>query len=237
MGKWVHQKKYTTTLHTVLESFEHHRLVICDSVTGRLALVDWILVGQSQEWDDTISKTQVEAPLWRSHGLGRGRHITHIMPLSLQSQIICGLKPLIEDWRDCIPRNRSQDPCELSHLCRAVIRRSLLDLSLLPAGISALPLPLQIQNYLNLEWWGPWPQGPLFKTWQLIKWLMTTKHMKKTCWSPGVNRFASWWSEIYVWIEQILWPITRDWLVWSWICLLHCLGDLRQTAYHVFKVV
>ncbi|XP_029929953.1 ankyrin repeat and SOCS box protein 17 [Myripristis murdjan] len=80
------------------------------------------------------------------------RVLTCVSVGDIESQIIHGLKPLIEDWRDCIPRNRSRDPCELSHLCRAVIRRSLLDHSLLPAGISALPLPLQIQNYLNLEW-------------------------------------------------------------------------------------
>uniref|UniRef100_UPI003AB0BB40 ankyrin repeat and SOCS box protein 17-like n=1 Tax=Centroberyx gerrardi TaxID=166262 RepID=UPI003AB0BB40 len=79
------------------------------------------------------------------------RVLIHVSIAEIEMQIIYGRQPLIVEWRDHIPRNRSCDPCELSHLCRAVIRRRLLVLGLLPNGINALFLPRCLQSYLNLE--------------------------------------------------------------------------------------
>ncbi|XP_038649532.1 ankyrin repeat and SOCS box protein 17-like [Scyliorhinus canicula] len=60
-------------------------------------------------------------------------------------------QPLISNWLNYIPVTRYQEVCELLHLCRMCIRNCLLTSSRLPGGISLLPLPKSLQNYLNLE--------------------------------------------------------------------------------------
>ncbi|XP_051869117.1 ankyrin repeat and SOCS box protein 17-like [Pristis pectinata] len=69
----------------------------------------------------------------------------------IKAQVSIGRQPLISNWLDYIPVGRYQEPCELIHLCRMSIRSNLLTNSQLPSGISLLPLPKSLQNYLNLE--------------------------------------------------------------------------------------
>ncbi|XP_069795505.1 ankyrin repeat and SOCS box protein 17-like [Narcine bancroftii] len=73
-------------------------------------------------------------------------HVTKI-----KAQVNVKRKPLISNWLDYIPVGRYQHPCELLHLCRMCIRSCLLTKCQLPRGISSLPLPKSLQNYLNLE--------------------------------------------------------------------------------------
>ncbi|KAK6290848.1 hypothetical protein J4Q44_G00387510 [Coregonus suidteri] len=79
------------------------------------------------------------------------RVLSHVSVSDIEMQIVYGRKPLIEDWRDHIPPSRYRDPCELTHLCRMVVRTSLLARGRLPDGIKSLPLPTLLQGYLNLE--------------------------------------------------------------------------------------
>uniref|UniRef100_A0A4W4ETP9 SOCS box domain-containing protein n=1 Tax=Electrophorus electricus TaxID=8005 RepID=A0A4W4ETP9_ELEEL len=55
------------------------------------------------------------------------------------------------DWL-CIPTNRCQEPCELTHLCRVSVRARLLLTGGLPDAIKILPLPTYLQHYLNLKY-------------------------------------------------------------------------------------
>ncbi|XP_029502225.2 uncharacterized protein LOC115117863 isoform X1 [Oncorhynchus nerka] len=79
------------------------------------------------------------------------RVLSHVSMSDIEMQIVYGRKPLIDDWRDHIPPSRYKDPCELTHLCRMVVRTSLLARGRLPDGIKSLPLPTLLQGYLNLE--------------------------------------------------------------------------------------
>ncbi|XP_026864381.2 ankyrin repeat and SOCS box protein 17 [Electrophorus electricus] len=75
-------------------------------------------------------------------------------PSSLEEtmQIAYGHTPLLKDWRLCIPTNRCQEPCELTHLCRVSVRARLLLTGGLPDAIKILPLPTYLQHYLNLKY-------------------------------------------------------------------------------------
>ncbi|XP_006086158.1 ankyrin repeat and SOCS box protein 17 [Myotis yumanensis] len=69
----------------------------------------------------------------------------------IQTQLNLGRRPIISDWFNYIPSTRYRDPCELLHLCRITIRSQLLTNNMLPNGIFSLPIPVRLQNYLNLE--------------------------------------------------------------------------------------
>ncbi|XP_067892430.1 ankyrin repeat and SOCS box protein 17-like [Heterodontus francisci] len=75
----------------------------------------------------------------------------HIHIAQIKAYISFRRQPLISNWFDYIPVTRYQEPCELIHLCRMSIRKCLLTNGGLPRGISLLPLPKSLQNYLNLE--------------------------------------------------------------------------------------
>ncbi|KAL7849341.1 hypothetical protein SRHO_G00209640 [Serrasalmus rhombeus] len=79
------------------------------------------------------------------------RVLTHISIADIELQVIHGCSPLLEDWRVFIPPSRYQQPCELTHLCRVAIRRTLMLTGGLPDSIKTLPLPTYLKNYLNLE--------------------------------------------------------------------------------------
>ncbi|XP_060686637.1 ankyrin repeat and SOCS box protein 17-like [Hemiscyllium ocellatum] len=79
------------------------------------------------------------------------RVMYHINVAQIKAYISFRRQLLISNWLDYIPVTRYQEPCELLHLCRMSIRSSLLANSGLPKGISLLPLPKLLQNYLNLE--------------------------------------------------------------------------------------
>ncbi|XP_059503682.1 ankyrin repeat and SOCS box protein 17-like [Stegostoma tigrinum] len=79
------------------------------------------------------------------------RVVYRINVAQIKAYISFRRQPLVSNWLDYIPVTRYQEPCELLHLCRMSIRSSLLANSGLPKGISLLPLPKLLQNYLNLE--------------------------------------------------------------------------------------
>ena len=49
-----------------------------------------------------------------------------------------------------VPKDRYLNPASLQHICRLVIRRSLLDADSLPDGVYKLSLPFTIQSYVDL---------------------------------------------------------------------------------------
>nr|KAF6443111.1 ankyrin repeat and SOCS box containing 17 [Molossus molossus] len=69
----------------------------------------------------------------------------------IETQLSLGRRPIISNWLDYIPSTRYRGPCELLHLCRITIRAQLLTNNMLPNGIFSLPIPVRLQNYLNLE--------------------------------------------------------------------------------------
>ncbi|XP_067845733.1 ankyrin repeat and SOCS box protein 17-like [Heptranchias perlo] len=79
------------------------------------------------------------------------RAMCRIHVAQIKARVSVRHKPLVSNWLDYIPVTRYREPCELLHLCRMSIRSCLLTTNGLPSGISSLPVPKSLQNYLNLE--------------------------------------------------------------------------------------